>query len=160
MPDFKLQDILVGNRYRVKPERVADCVTCNRQPFYYLVIEEIDKGVLVYSTYSAMGKKINQCFDCYKPEHLLPYQPETFSALREGDTFLDVDGRKNKVLFGNGLVIIAENQNGCSDFYSEKEFIRNEFAIHNHTPLITELTMDEIADKFGISVSNLKIKKT
>jgi len=65
----------------------------------------------------------------------------------------------------NGDVIYFENSNGywwkCEyDSNGNKIYYENsKGTIVDDRPKIVELTMDEIAKKFGIDVNNLKIKK-
>ena len=65
----------------------------------------------------------------------------------------------------NGNVIYFENSNG---FWWKQEYDSNRKEIYfensdgtiiDHRPKTIELTMDDIAKKFGIDVNNLKIKK-
>jgi len=65
----------------------------------------------------------------------------------------------------NGNGIYYENSDG---YWSKSEYDSNEDEIYyensegtivDHRPKTVELTMDDIAKKFGIDVNNLKIKK-
>lgn len=89
--------------------------------------------------------------------------PKTLYNLEVGDIVIDDDGDKRKILAvlttGENPVYAASDCNNfdhADDIYTAKELEDDDYKVVGET---TELTMDEIADKFGVSVERLKIKK-
>ena len=121
MKELTLKDIKVGKKYRVKPEYKEECGSCSNYDFDYIEITSINGKHLYYDAIKD-GELACWCVDCYKPEHLEPLAPTCFEELREGDKVMFDDGSKRTVLFGNGLVIIIENEDGLTFAYSKKEF--------------------------------------
>lgn len=81
---------------------------------------------------------------------------ESFEDLYVGYKFENGE----EVIFKNDEVILVKETNGEYDEYTEDE-VENylTYAEGDTEEEVTELTMDEIAAKFGVDVSSLKIKK-
>jgi hypothetical protein len=133
MKELTLKDIKVGKKYKVKPKYKDRCVFCSGFGFDYIKITAINDGDLYYDAIKD-GRVVGSCTGCYEPEHLEPLAPTCFEELRAGDVVVDENNEKRTVLFGNGLVIITEIEDGSTTTYSKKEFERWELTISNAKP--------------------------
>lgn len=152
------KDIKVGQKYKVKPECKDECQNCGNKDFLYLIVDRYSGGQVIdsYSVYNKNGRRLEACADCYEVTHLLPYNVTKFSELTTGNIVIDNNGDEHSVLFANGLVAVIEDDGAM--IYSEREFEDRGFWF-GETEKTTELTMDEIAEKFSVPVEQLKIKK-
>jgi len=94
-----------------------------------------------------------------------PYNPTiTWETLKWKDVVVDSDGDERMVLgVLNDTVLLsgADNFNMSGSNYHKKEIQEWGFTIKQPTPPVEkqELTLDQIAEKFGVDVTNIKIKK-
>lgn len=89
----------------------------------------------------------------------------TWSTLQEGDEIKNVFGRIHTVLGICGKIIFLSytgDKNRCASYYTAEELKNDGYTIVQPTPPepeIKEITLDEIAEKFGIDVKNVRIKE-
>jgi hypothetical protein len=152
-----MEDIEVGKKYRVKPEYVDECSNCSGKGFDYIVVVGKDSS-LRYQAHKN-GACVKTCSVCYKPHMLETLEPTKFEDLRAGHVVLDDDDIECQVLFGNGLVVIVKDCDNDAMTLCKDEFEEDGYTIAAPKQTTTELSMDEIAAKFGLPVSSLKIKK-
>ena len=82
--------------------------------------------------------------------------------ITDGEDFRRVLGRAGKAVFVTYNWERGEEEStGSSDIYSIQELKEDNFTIVNETPTPEklELTLDQIAEKFGVDITNIKIKK-
>ena len=94
------------------------------------------------------------------------YNPTiTWDNLKWKDVVLDKDGDEQMVLgVLNDVVFISwyNEFNEADDWYHKQELKDTGYTIKQATPTPPEkleLTLDQIAEKFGVDVTNIKIKK-
>ena len=143
MKELTLKDIKVGKKYKVKPEYKDKCGTGNSYDFDYIEIIAIQEGDLYYDIIKD-SEIIDWCDLCYKPEHLEPLAPTCFEELREGDVVMFDNGAKGTILFGNGLVVMVEDDGNCIHIYSKKRFIEFGLIIPNAEPELDTATKEAI----------------
>jgi hypothetical protein len=103
-------------------------------------------------------------FTCGGVTNLKPVN-KTLNELETGDTVIDEEGDEYFVMGVAGkMVWLSDDENEATSTayttpYTLKELERLEYKVKGEEPEVTELSMDEIADKFGVSVKQLKIKK-
>jgi len=87
----------------------------------------------------------------------------TWDTLKWKDVVIDVNGDEGMVLgVLNDLVFLSSNDfNVTGSFYNKKELQNFGYTIKQATltPEKLELTLDQIAEKFGVDVTNIKIKE-
>ena len=143
MKELTLKDIKVGKKYRVKPEYKEECGSCSNYDFDYIEITSINGKHLYYDAIKD-GELACWCVDCYKPEHLEPLAPTCFEELREGDVVMFDSCQKETVLFGNGLVVIIEDEDGITTTCSKSLFTKFGFTIPNAEPELDTATKEAI----------------
>jgi hypothetical protein len=143
MKELTLKDIKVGKKYKVKPEYKDKCGTGNSYDFDYIEIIAIQEGDLYYDIIKD-SEIIDWCDLCYKPEHLEPLAPTCFEELREGDVVMFDNCQKETVLFGNGLVVIIEDEDGITTTCSKSLFTKFGFTIPNAEPELDTATKEAI----------------
>ena len=80
----------------------------------------------------------------------------------EGDVIVDEDGDEQIVLGVCGKVIFISNINdheGVYRFSTAKRLRELGYTMQTSRPEVTELTMEEVAEKFGVDVENIRIKE-
>ena len=115
----------------------------------YINLEDYKK--IYYSNYSG-NKKIT------------PYPPKDLHHLEEGDILVDKDGDKRKVL---GVHKYLVHLSRCDEFSSYcaysltiEQLEEEGYKLKSSEPSEPlEVTLDEVAEKFGVDVKNLKVKK-
>lgn len=158
---MNIDEIKVGGEYRVKPEFVDECGICKNTGFEYIKITKINNGGLHYDAYKN-GKAVDHCFNCYKPENLIPIHPTCFEELAEGDV-VEWNGNECEVLFTNGKVVIVDD--GGTYTFSKREFEEYDLTIPQPEPTeeVTEIAFDEavevLAKKYKVDAKNIRIKK-
>lgn len=88
--------------------------------------------------------------------------PKSWDTLAKGDVVVDKDGGERTVLLVEGDVIGVSCTNKPTkylDAYTKQELIDAGYTIKNAEEEVTELTIDQIAEKFGKPVDKIKIKK-
>jgi len=157
MTQFKVNDKLT-----VKAGCEHECAVLGDEVFDYLTITYND-GYYAYTAYRG-GEEVNSCSCCYKDHHLELYIAPviTWDTLKWKDVVIDEDGEERLVLgVLNDLVFLS----GCDVFnvagtwYLIQELQEKGYTIKQATPVDKlELTLEQVAEKFGIEVGNLKIK--
>ena len=143
MKELTLKDIKVGKKYKVKPKYKDRCVFCSGFGFDYIKITAINDGDLYYDAIKD-GRVVGSCTGCYEPEHLEPLAPTCFEELREGDVVMFDNCQKETVLFGNGLVVIIEDEDGITTTCSKSLFTKFGFTIPNAEPELDTATKEAI----------------
>jgi len=91
------------------------------------------------------------------------YNPTiTWDTLKWKDVVVFVDGRERMVLdVRNDLVDLSyfDDFESHSTIMTKQELQKNGFTLKQATPEKLELTLDQIAEKYGVDVTNIKIKK-
>lgn len=99
-------------------------------------------------------------------EFIKKYGGSIIDTLKVGDLLIDRDGDFRKVLAKvDGVVLISmcssdkddEELNMTRGWYTDYEF--KQMDLSKYEDKVTEVTMDEVARKFNVPVSQLKIKK-
>ena len=95
-----------------------------------------------------------------------PYNPTiTWDTLKWKDVVVDKDGDEQMVLLiANDLVFLSyydDFESARTDFSHKQQLQDRGYTIKQPTPPPEklELTLDQIAEKFGVDVTNIKIKK-
>ncbi len=116
-------------------------------------------------TLSGLGSRIGEEYCELNYEYFSKggTMPKTLYNLEIGDIVIDDDGDEQKILAvlatGENPVYLLSDYNDfdeADDMQTAKELERKDYTFPGEQ---TELTMDQIADKFGVSVEQLKIKK-
>lgn len=68
------EDIKVGEKYKVKPEFVSNCGSCNNSAMDYIIVTNNDSEYLSYTSHNEVDSKLNACSGCYKPSMLELYE--------------------------------------------------------------------------------------
>ena len=91
------------------------------------------------------------------------YNPTiTWDTLKWKDVVVFVDGRERMVLdVRNDLVDLSyfDDFESHSTIMTKQELQKNGFTLKQATPEKLEVTLDQIAEKYGVDVTNIKIKK-
>lgn len=122
--------IKIGKKYRIKKGHEGKCANFamefEKDNGCYIVITE-DKSGLYYRIYNSDNDDVGNCWDCFKEEHLIPFE-KTMQDIEYGDVIIH-NGSKRKVLGRlNNLMFVS----------SANRF--NESALTNYT--IDELIKD------------------
>lgn len=93
-----------------------------------------------------------------------PYNPTiTWETLKWKDVLVDSDGKERMVLgVLNDLVFLSyydDFEIAKSGINHKKELQTLGYTIKQATPEKLELTLEQVAEKFGVDVTNIKIKK-
>jgi len=92
-----------------------------------------------------------------------PRKEITWETLKRKDVVFDVNGNERMVLdVRNDLVFISQDDSfyKASNFnYHRQELSDYGYTIKQATPEKLELTLEQVAEKFGVDVTNIKIKK-
>jgi len=91
-----------------------------------------------------------------------PSKEITWDTLKWKDVVFDVNGNERMVLVVlNDLVFLSyiNDFEGYSHTYHKKELQVYGYTIKQATPEKLELTLEQVAEKFGVDVTNIKIKK-
>lgn len=100
--------------------------------------------------------KFNDGYDVYDEDELIKEK----NMFNVGDVIVSKDGSKRKVLaVVDELTALSDttNFNYFNDWYTKKELEDYVFKLASEEE--TTLSMQEVADKFGVDVDKLKIKK-
>jgi len=94
---------------------------------------------------------------------LEPYNPTiTWDTLKWKDVVIDEEGNEYLVLgILNDMVLLSYFCDfESSDYWCHKQELQKfGYTIKQATPVKLELTLDQVAEKFGVDVTNIKIKK-
>lgn len=97
--------------------------------------------------------------DCHiGDEHLVLVGQDVYEV---GQVLVDDDGDKRTVLAVVGDMVALSDW-GDSELFGEwfsVTSVNKEYTVASSDPEVTELTLDEVAEKFGIEPSKLRIKK-
>lgn len=129
-------------------------------------VREADYAIITYarSKYSYNlykdGNKVSSCYFCQNDTNS-KLMEKTMEDLQKGDVIVD-DGYEYTVMERLGDIVFTTGYgNDCNKTFAwnTTELKNNGSTIKQDEPEPTELTMQEVADKFGVDVSKLKIKK-
>ena len=158
-----------GDKVTVKEGCKGACVTLENRDFDYLEIINVDDYDDDGYTYDAyLGDvKVSWCYNCYKDEHLEPYDSTvTWDNLKWKDIVVGTEGDERMVLgVLNDLVFLSMPDDFCrACAYFHKVALQNsgytiKQIVERKVAETVELTLDEVAKKFGVDVKNLKIKE-
>jgi len=99
----------------------------------------------------------------WSKDWLEPYNPTiTWDTLKWKDVVVEEDGDERMVLgVLNDLVFLSkiENFNVAVYWYHKEELQKKGYTIKQALVEKLELTLEQIAEKFGVDVTNIKIKK-
>ena len=158
MTQFKVND-----KVTVKAGCEHECAVLGDEVFDYLIITKID-GYYSYTAYLG-GVKVDSC-SCYKDDHLELYVAPviTWDTLKWKDVVVR-DGKDRLVLdVRNDLVVLSyrgDFERHAGTFHKQELQVFG-YTIKQPTPPPVEkleLTLDQIAEKFGGDVTNIKIKE-
>jgi len=122
-----------------------------------VLVKDYVKSLLVRQDYDAQ-------YDTWRDSDLEP-APKTWETLEVGDILANIGGNKIKVLSVSDSLItrsaVDDFDIAYSSFYTKQELINGGWTVYQQpTPEpILELTLDEIAKKYGRDVKDIKIKK-
>jgi len=157
MTQFKVND-----KVTVKAGCEHECAVLGDEVFDYLIINKIDDyGRYYYTAYNG-GEKVDSC-SCYKDDHLELYVAPaiTWDTLKWKDVVV-MDGKDRLVLdVRNDLVDLSyySDFERHLDTLHKQELKKAGYTIKQATPVDKlELTLEQVAEKFGVEVGNLKIK--
>ena len=157
MTQFKVND-----KVTVKAGCKHECVKLEDKVFDYLLITGVDSDDgYTYTAYRG-GEKVTGCM-CYKDDHLELYVAPviTWDTLKWKDVVVDRYGDKRLVLgVLNDAVFLSgiNNFNVSGAFYHKEEIQTKGYTIKQAPVEKLELTLEQVAEKFGVEVGNLKIK--
>lgn len=157
MTKFKVGDKIVPN------DDKWTCLTADTIGASYAVITRITLlGSCCYDLYNSRGEKISSCGFCQNDNNS-KLKEKTMENLQKGDVLVDKDGYERTVVYAVDEIVFTA---GPGDETSSRGVYPWSLGELKHSGIhlkadetTTELTMDEIADKFGLNVANLKIKK-
>jgi len=90
------------------------------------------------------------------------YTEITWDTLKWKDVVVDKDGKERMVLDVRNDLVDLSYWNDINKYYNTrtKQELQNDgFTIKQATPEKLELTLGQVAEKFGVDVTNIKIKK-
>lgn len=154
----------IGDKVRVKEGKENKCGSYTNEPgaHHLVVIGGENNGKLRYDIMDKEGTKINWCFNCFDDEDLVPYQTEiTLETLQKGNVVIDGNGYEYAVILrieDNILLSSDDNHQHAGYWYTIVELKDDEYTTKPVEPEKTEVTLEEIADKMGIPLENLRIK--
>jgi len=157
MTQFKVND-----KVTVKAGCEHECAVLGDEVFDYLIINKIyDNGVYNYTAYHG-GEKINNYYNYYTDDHLELYIAPviTWDTLKWKDVVVNKNGNERMVLLvGNDAVFLSDTDfNVTNTWYLKKELQTYGYTIKQSPVDKLELTLEQVAEKFGVEVGNLKIK--
>jgi len=157
MTQFKVND-----KVTVKAGCEGKCVRLENEVFEYLIIDEVDgDGDYSYTAYNG-GEKVDSC-SCYADHHLELYVAPaiTWDTLKWKDVVVDRDGEERLVLgVRNDLVDISpfhDFMKLCGSFH-KVQLQQMGFTIKQAPVDKLELTLEQVAEKFGFDLGKIKIK--
>jgi hypothetical protein len=153
----------VGDILEVASEHEHECYTFkNRGESKYVKITEVRSGGYVYDILDKDKEVIGACSSCFNDVDLKVRGNRGWEDALVGDIVMNGEQKWAVVLavcgMAYGLSIDADDLDFDS-WYSLSEVKENGWTIKGDTQGVVEVTMDEIADKMGIDVAQLKIKK-
>jgi len=148
-----------GDKVTVKDSQKSACDSLANKNFDYLVITEvISEGTYGYTAYLG-GVSVDDCFYCYKDEHLEPYDRTiTWDSIAWKDFVLDGCGNKGMVLaVVNDMVCIsyADDFDEASGWFHKKQLQKYSYTIEGAAPAIEEITVAEAEARLGVKIKTL-----
>ncbi len=160
MTQFKVND-----KVTVKAGCKHECSVLENEVFDYLIIDKVhNNNYYAYTAYHG-GEKINNYYNYYTDDHLELYIAPaiTWDTLKWKDVVVDRDGDEQMVLgLLNDMLFLSDYNDFKSydDWYHKQELQNEGYTIKQATPVDKlELTLEQVAEKFGVEVTNIKIKK-
>jgi hypothetical protein len=153
MTKFKVGDKLV-------PKDGNKCINyhdCNGA--YIIITAALDKYGYRYDIYDKQNNLSGYCSTCFKDDNL-DYREHDMNNLQAGDV-LEHDNRDYnlKVQGTIGEVVFAiDFDHGIVRYYSVRELKDKGWKLKTDEPETTELTLEQVAEKFDIPVDKLRIK--
>lgn len=157
----KIYDDKVTGRIRVEDERVYLCQdkrdgACCKDKLGYKYSWIVGDG--------SEEKLSSNNVSCFKLTPLTAEEIEQHKDWKVGDKIRMDDDKKFEVIFRSGELVVLKNKDGeASENYTcdqlHKYGYRLFFQKEDGEKEITELTMDEIAEKFGLPVDKIRVKK-
>lgn len=156
---MKLKDVKIGGKYRVTDKWSCQSF-CSKKTADHIVITEIDEdNNLFYNIKDKAGEKLSSCWNCFKPEHLIPYE-KTLDDVEEGDVLVDVCGVEYTVIGRAGLMVWISNSAIASCSYTAwtiPELKKDGFTIKQDTA--SKKTINVNGQEFTVDELNDLIKK-
>ena len=141
------------------------CVTATMKGADYAIITRTTPTLSGGSYYSydlyKNHKKVDACYSCQNDTNS-KLMEKTMEDIQKGDVFVSENGFERTVIERLGDIVFTTGWGDNWDdtaFWSTTELKNKGFTIKQPEPETTELTMQEVADKFSVDVSKLKIKK-
>lgn len=142
------------------------CLNASRGKAAYAVITDYTHTFLPgygrvwsYDLYDKDGLVVGDCWGCQKDNNS-KLKEKTMDNLEIGDILVspyDSQIKVLEVLTNTVLLSQSADHEETDEWLTVTELKNSGYRLKSDTP--TELTMDEIANKFGLDVNNLKIKK-
>lgn len=135
-----------------------DCITARGQDADYAIVTTLTDGEYYYDLYKG-SEKMGCCSVCQDDTNS-KLMEKTMENIQKGDVIVS-DGERTVIERLGDIVFTTgcDNDWSMTLVWSTTELKNKGFTIKQPEPEPTELTMQEVADKFGIDVSKLKIKK-
>jgi hypothetical protein len=176
---MKLSQIKVGVTYGVKKRSRKKCANFQMSGGKFVRVRSVNyksNNRLSYDILNAKEEKIDFCFGCLKPSDLLPLKIK--KGWKVGDVLanevfcVDFNRSVENVVTPRAVTVRIVNVRTVKQYqttlvntdrvdltWNTKEEIQaHGYKLQTKLPIV-ELTIDEIAEKFGVSVEELKIKK-
>ena len=141
------------------------CVTATMKGADYAIITNTTPTLSGDSYYSydlyKNHKKVDVCYFCQN-ETNSKLMERTMEDLQKGDVIVNKSGREVTVIERLGDIVFTtdwENDWNSSFVLNTTELKNKGYTVKRDKLEPTELTMQEVADKFGVDVGKLKIKK-
>ena len=157
MTQFKVND-----KVTVKAGCKHACGNLKNEVFDYLIIDKIDgDSYYSYTAYNG-GEKVDSCSCCYTDQHLELYVAPviTWDTLKWKDVVVRYGNERMVLDVRNDLVDLShygEFERHTGTFHKQ-ELQKTGYTIKQAPVEKLELTLEQVAEKFGIEVGNLKIK--
>lgn len=160
---MKTDDIRVGGIYRVRPGHEAVCSQFCRKNGEFVEITNINNRFLTYNVLDKNKEFVGSSY-MFEAHNLIPTNDIRHPYV--GMILENICGCKYMVLAVTGKIVILSHLDefnvADSTIWTVEELIEYGFKVvgaDQKEDEKVELTMDEIANKFGIDVKKLKIKK-
>lgn len=153
----------VGDRVRSKQPGQEYTGTVTKIETEIIIVKRDDASSGWYC--KIVGDKVATAFGSWDGKSYLELESKTLETLQVGDIVVDEFKSEHYVMGVAGKMIWISDDEKESEgyfrtsYYTLLELKNNGFKVKSSEPEVTEVTMDEIAKKFGVSVESLKVKK-